>query len=352
MPAYALPGTEVGPCRARTLGISAVVLVLLVLIVWRVVPDSPPADEIHVALITDRVGEGIADGTDVRLDGVRVGSVNSVAIAGQGRQRIELNLLRSQLFGLTDALTVDYAPGNLFGITALQLNSARGGTTLANGTTVDLTGRKADRVSDATLAALLDSTGTLTSDVLTPKLAQLLNTMSRDISAFTPLMQAIGTTARSFTETQRLPPSFLLTQFGSALDGVPPMLSGAAVLLHSDLTNTQLRTSAELTRFTQMFGGVQNQLLPVVTQTFGISDHYFGGFIPLGSLILDQVSGSVGTPARSGEQLRELLARLDAAFHDSPSGPVLNTRVELDTVPGLAAPLAAALSHRPTAGAR
>lgn len=351
MPAYALPGTEVGPRRARILGIGAVVLVLLILIAWRLVPDSPPADEIHVALITDRVGEGIAHGTDVRLDGVRVGTVSSVAIAGQGRQRIELSLLRTQLFGLTDALTVDYAPGNLFGITALQLDSGHGGTALSNGSTIDLTGR-ADRVSDATLAALLESTGTLTNDVLTPRLAQLLSTMSRDISAFTPLMQAIGSTTRSFTETQRLPPSFLLTQFGSTLHGIPPMLSGAMDLLHSDLTNPQLQTTEELTRFTQMFGNVQNQLLPVVTQTFGVAHNYFGGFIPLASLILNQLSGSVSTPPLSGEQLSQLISRLDAAFHDSPSGPVLNTRVELDTVPGLAAPLSAALAHRPTAGAR
>ncbi|WP_067895565.1 MlaD family protein [Nocardia vaccinii] len=352
MPAYALPGTEVGPRRARILGIGAVVLVLLILIAWRVVPNSPPADEIHVALITDRVGEGIDHGTDVRLDGVRVGSVSSVAIAGQGRQRIELSLLRSQLFGLTDALTVDYSPGNLFGITALQLNSAHGGTTLSNGSTVDLTGRDADRISDATLAALLESTGTLTNDVLTPRLAQLLSTMSRDISAFTPLMQAIGSTTRSFTETQRLPPSFLLTQFGSTLHGIPPMLSGAMELLRSDLTNPQLRTTEELTRFTRMFGNVQTQLLPVVTQTFGVAHNYFGGFIPLASLILNQLSGTVSTPALSGEQLSQLISRLDGAFHHSPSGPVLNTRVELDTVPGLAAPLAAALAHHPTAGGR
>ncbi|WP_369690379.1 MlaD family protein, partial [Nocardia miyunensis] len=85
-----------------------------------VVPHSPPTDEIHIALITNRIGEGITHGTDVRLDGVRIGTVDSVAIATPGHQRIELNLLHSQLFGLTNTLTVDYAPGNLFGITALQ----------------------------------------------------------------------------------------------------------------------------------------------------------------------------------------------------------------------------------------
>ncbi|GAA5064792.1 hypothetical protein GCM10023318_51110 [Nocardia callitridis] len=296
------------------------------------------------------MGEGIGVGTDVRLDGVEVGSISGVDLEGQGRQRIDLTLSRSQLFGLTSALTVDYVPGNLFGISALQLNYGDGGTTLADGAMVDLSGPDADRVRDATLARLLRSTGQLTDNVLTPTLAELLKTMSRDIKAFTPLLQAIGTTTRAFTETQQLPPSYLLTQWGSALTGVSSMLDGALDLLHADLTNKQLESEENLTRFVEMFDSVRYQLLPVLTQTLTTSRQHFAGFIPIASTILDQLAGSVRTPARSGEQLTELLTRLDAAFHDSPSGPVLDTRVELGFVPGLAAPLSASIAPPPTGG--
>ncbi|AHH19562.1 Mce family protein MceA [Nocardia nova SH22a] len=351
MPAYALPGTEVGPRRARILGVGAVAVLLLIVIVWRVLPANRPADEIRIALLTGHVGEGVAPGTDVRLDGVKVGSVAAVDMTAPGRQRIALDLRRSQLFGLTDALTIDYVPGNLFGITALQLNSTTGGTALRNGTTVDLTDRDADRVRDATLASLLESTGQLTDDVLTPKLTQLLRTTSRDISAFTPLLQAIGTTARSFTETQQLPPSFLFDQWGSALHGVPALLAGAAELLHADLTNPQLATKANVDRFADMFNRVQNEMLPVATDTLYTAQRWFGGLMPVVIPILDQVAGSVSDPQRSEAELSELLARLGAAFHDSPSGPVLNARVDLATVPGLATPLAALLAHQP-AGSR
>ncbi|MEV5651057.1 MlaD family protein [Nocardia sp. NPDC052254] len=347
MPAYALPGTEVGPRRARVLGIGAVVIAALIIVVWQLIPDSRPADDIRVTLLTTHVGAGVAAGTDVRLDGVRVGSVDSVAIAGAGRQRIGLDLRRSQLFGLTDALTVDYAPGNLFGITTLQLNSMTGGAALHDGATVDLSSRDADRVRDATLTALLESTGQLTGDVLTPKLTELLRKTSHDISAFTPLLQAIGTTARSFTETQQLPPSVLLTQFGSGLAGVPGLLAGAAELLHSDLTNQQLRTRQDLTQFSEMFAGVQEQMLPVATTTLYTAQRYFEGFLPIASAFLDVVGGSVGAPQRSDAELGELLTRLGTGFHDSPSGPVLNARVDLDVVPGLAGPLSALLAHQP-----
>ncbi|WP_051182007.1 MlaD family protein [Nocardia vinacea] len=352
MPAYALPGTEVGPRRARILGFGAVVIVALTVVGWRVIPDGRPADDIQVTLLTPRIGVGVAPGTDVRLDGVRVGSVTSVAIAGSGRQRIGLDLQQSQLFGLTDALTIDYAPGNLFGITTLQLNSIDGGRPLSDGSLVDLTGRDADRVRDATLTALLESTGQLTDDVLTPRLTDLLHKMSHDISAFTPLLQAIGTTLRSYTETQQLLPSFLLDQYGSALTGVPALLAGAAELLHSDLTNQQLQTEEDITRFSEMFAKVQTLMLPAATDTLYTSQRYFGGLMPIAIAILDQVAASVDTPEPSGNDMRELFARLRAAFHDSPSGPVLDARIDLTTVPGLSAPLSALLAHQPGAGGR
>lgn len=343
MPAYALPGTEVGPLRARVLGVLAVVLALLAVLIWRIVPDSVPADQIQVALLVAEVGEGVGEGTDVRLDGVRVGSVSAIDFAGRSRQRIELTLSGSQLFGLTNALTIDYAPGNLFGISAIELHSMAGGTVLADGSTVDLTDRAADRVHDATLSALLNSTGQLTDEVLTPKLVELLNTVARDLTAFTPLLQAIGTTARSYAETRQLPPSVLFEQFGSALTGLPPMLTGGLTLLYAEYTNKYLAVPDQLQRFGQMFQAIQYELLPTVTQLLGTSREYFGEIVPMISLVLDRLAASVSTPERSAQQLSELLARLDTAFRDTPGGPVLSAEVELAGVPGLAAPLASML---------
>ncbi len=352
MPAYALPGTDVGPRRARILGSCAILVAIVVVIGWRVIPNSKSADDIHVTLVTGQVGEGVASGTDVRLDGVRIGSVSGISSTGPGDQRIGLNLLRTQLFGPTDAMTVDYAPGNLFGITTLELHSAGGGTPLANGSTVDLTGRDADRLKDATLSSLLESTGDLTGSVLTPKLTEVLGKASHDISAFTPLLQAIGTTARSFTETQQLPPSLLFDRYGSVLDGLPPMVTGGLKVLDSAYENQYSKSPEHIARYSEMFARIQNELLPVVTQTAGTGKQYFAGFIPIATAILDQLSGSVSTPDRSAQQLSELLDRLGVAFHNTPDGPVLDAGVELDVVPGLAAPLSSVLGSHPGPGGR
>ncbi|MGY0498180.1 hypothetical protein ACWZHB_06740 [Nocardia sp. FBN12] len=343
MPAYALPGTEVGPLRARVLGVLAVVLALLAALIWRILPDSVPDDQMRVALLVAEVGEGVGEGTDVRLDGVRVGSVSGIDSVGRSRQRITLTLSGSQLFGLTDALTIDYAPGNLFGISAVELHSMTGGTVLADESIVDLTERASDRVHDATLSALLKSTGQLTDEVLTPKLVELLSTVSRDLTAFEPLLQAIGTTARSYAETRQLPPSVLFEQFGSALTGLPPMLTGGLTLLNAEYTNKYLAVPDQLQRFSQMFKSIQYELLPTVTELLSTSRTYFGEILPMISLVLDRLAASVSTPDRSAEQLSELITRLGNAFRDSPHGPVLSAEVELAGVPGVAAPLASML---------
>lgn len=346
MPAYTLSGTEVGPARARAIGLGAVALAAVLLLGWQLIPERRAADEIRVGLVTGAVGAGVEAGTDVRLDGVRIGSVLAIDTAGPGRKTVELALSGSQLFGLTDALSVEYAPDNLFGITALHLRSHPGGSALTDGATVDLTGPEASRVRDATLAALLKSTGMLTDSVLTPELARLIGTLSRDVGAFTPLLQAVGATVRAYVETRELPPSLLLARYGSALAGLPPMLTGGLDVLNAAYSNQYFRTPENLARFTEMFGGIDHQLLPVVTQTFTTARPHFEGLLPIATTVLNQIPRALGDPDATGARLTELLDRLERAFRAGPDGPVLTAEVELDVVPGLAGPLAALVAGR------
>ncbi|MFE3262299.1 MlaD family protein [Nocardia sp. NPDC059091] len=350
MPAYALPGNEVGPRRARILGTGTLVVAILIAVVWRFIPDVPAENRIDIALVVGYVGEGIGPGTEIRLDGVRVGTVHSIEFSGQDRRKLTLSLDRSQLFGLTTGLKVDYVPGNLFGVSALELHPDPSGEALVDGSTVDLTGRNSSRVRDATLSSLLSSTGDLTAQVLTPQLSQLLSTLARDFDGFTPLLEAIGSTARSYAETRQIAPSQLFQSFGGTLAGIPPMLTGALTLLYASYDNGYLREDAHIQKFAQMWPNVQNQLLPAVTALFGTAQPYFSGLLPIVTVVLDRISGSVGDPVGSNSQLHDLLDRLDAAFRDSPDGPVLQTRVTLDLVPGLASPLAAVVGTNPVVG--
>ncbi|MET8776892.1 MlaD family protein [Nocardia sp. NPDC004654] len=352
MPPYTLPGAEVGPRRARMIGTCAVMIILLGSLTWRFAPKPESSDTIRVALLTAQIGAGVEPGTDVRLDGVKVGSVAEITSAGAGRERIELSLDRSQLLGLTDSLTVDFAPGNLFGITTVGLLPNSGGTELEDGSVIDLGDRDSGRVRDATLSALLRSTGLLTEDVLTPRLAELLSRISRDLSAFTPLLETIGATVRAYTETRQLPPSFLAGQFGSALAGAPPMLTGSLDVLESAYENEYMRPPDNLERTRKFWDAMQYDLLPVVTQTLTTSGQYFSDMLPIATMVLDLVSSSVSAPERSARQLDELLDRIAGAFHPTPSGPVLRVGIELDAVPGLATPLLSTLGAQSPGGER
>ncbi|MFC4372917.1 MlaD family protein [Nocardia halotolerans] len=340
MPPYALPGTEVGPRRARVLGVCAVVVLIVGVLSWHVYPESLGRDEIRVSLHTDRVGAGVGPGTDVRLDGVRVGSVEAITPVGDGREKIAVVLQRPQLFGLTDTVDVEFAPGNLFGISALNLVPRPGGTELDDGSSVDL---DTDRVRDATLSALLRSTGGLTEQVLTPQLAELLRKVSTDLRSFTPLLQALGATLRAYADTRRLPPSVLASSFGSVLAGLPPMLTGAVDVLNAAYTNEYLRSPENLARFAEFWGDMQYELLPAVTALMTTARTHFAGLTPMAGLLLDEVTATVGPPGHSAQRLAALLERLGAAFRETPDGPILRVAVELDTVPGLAVPLTALL---------
>ncbi|MEU1981087.1 MlaD family protein [Nocardia sp. NPDC019395] len=352
MPAYSLPGTEISPRRARILGVLAVAVVLIAVVVHRMVPSGTPAGQIQVALLTTQVGAGVSAGTDVRLDGVRVGSVSSIDRLGSGRQRISLSLRSAQLFGLTDGVSVDFAMGNLFGISAVDLHSGGAGAVLTDGATIDLTGHNAGRLRDATLAALLESTGGLTTGVLTPKLAALLAKAARDVRALSPILQAIGTTVRSFTDTQEIPLSLLFHRLGSTLEGVPALVSGGVEVLYSAYTNEYLSNPEHMDKYGRLFADIQSQLLPATAQTLSTGQNYFAEFIPIMTAMLDRLSTSVSTPQRSDQQLSDLLDRLGAAFTDTPNGPVLNATVDLEVVPALAGPLSTLSGPHPTPGGR
>ncbi|MBF6209689.1 hypothetical protein IU433_05000 [Nocardia puris] len=352
MPPYTLPGADIRPRHAKIIGACAVLLTLAGVLTWRYAPTPESPDVIRVAVLTEQVGEGVEPGTVVRLDGVEVGTVAEITAAGAGRERIALALRRSRLFGLTDSLSVDFAPGNLFGITTVGLVPGAGGTELADGAVVDLGDRNSGRVTDATLSALLRSTGLLTEDVLTPRLADLLSRISRDLGAFTPLLEAIGATVRAYTETRQLPPSVLAERFGAALAGAPPMLTGSLDVLESAYENEYMRPPENIERTRRFWDDMQYELLPAVTRTMTTSGRYFAGMLPIVTMVLDLLSASVGTPQRSADQLGELLDRLGAAFQDTPSGPVLRLGVELDAVPGLATPLLSTLGAQTPGGHR
>lgn len=339
MPAYGLSGVNTTAKRSRFLGVGAITVMAVVSLVWWCRPADRAPSDVTISLLTQEIGEGIGSGVDVRISGVKIGSVQSVQLTDTGIQRIDLQLEKSQLFDLTDTLSIDYALGNLFGITEIELHPGEGGIPLDNNSVVDLTGANGDRVRDSTMSTLLDSLGRLTGEVLTPKLTSILATIAHDTKAFTPLLQSIIATADSIAETQRLPSSFMLAQFGDILAGLPPTTGGITDFLYSMFSSDYMKNDQQRIEFDATIALLRDDLIPSLTRTLGTGEQHYSKFADIFPPLLNAIARTIPTPQRSGQDLGLLLDRLSNAFHESADGPVLNLDIALRGVPGLAVPL-------------
>ncbi|WP_297608355.1 MlaD family protein [Nocardia sp.] len=335
---YTMPGTAVSARGARIVGTVIVAVAVVIAIAMNVIPGPSAGDRLRIRLRTEQTAAGISGGTEVQLDGVQVGTVVRIASIEQGRQQdITLELDRAQTAGLTDHFDVDYAPANLFGITALILKQAGSGNPLRDGAIVDLTGSASGRVTDLTLERLLRMLSDTTSKVLTPQLTELLTTASGDLKRFTPFLQSVVTLSQTVSDTQRYLPSYLIDQYGSLIGGIGQFSSAIVFLMKSVLDIDIFKTDRAF--YDESIDMQANGLFPAIAGSMNIVGTYLhdttDSLVPL----MQAVAAAVPTPATSRAQLTELIDRLDRMFTDTPDGPALNVEVIVQNMPGLFVPL-------------
>lgn len=337
MPIYGIPGVSTNKHRSQVTGVIALAVVAVVAVTWIVVDRARGDDRMQVVLQTEQIGDGITAGTDVRLDGVKVGSVAAIDGAAEGRQLITVKLNPSQLFGVTDNLAIDYAPANLFGISEIELKRGHGGSPLYENAMIDLTGDESARVQDATMGALIRSLSQTTNDVLTPQLTDTLMKAAANLRWFTPLIEAMIATGQNLADTQIYPVSFLLGQYGSTLTGAAAMIDGTVKLIDRFENIEVLRTQRDL--FDTGVNTIAKDFFPAVANTLFTAQRYLTGYADMLTPILNITSQMVPSPQLSSAQLREILDRLEKSFTDGPDGPILNLALTLRDVPALSVPL-------------
>ncbi|WP_067828528.1 MlaD family protein [Nocardia inohanensis] len=348
MPAYGLPGVTTTPRAARVAGLAVAVATAAGVLATQLIPNRPDPATMAVTVRTERIGTGVETGSDVRFAGVRIGSVTGVDREADGSQRLEMRIDRTDSVGLTDALSLDYAPGNLFGISEVVLKPGSGGTALIDASVIDLTGPNAGRAADATISALLNSLGQFTNDVLTPQLTAVLSKIATETRAFAPLMQAIVTTMQAVADTQRLPSSFLLEQYGSTLAGLPPTVRGLLDLLNAPFSNAYLAQPGKIDKFNANLDMIKDDLLTAANDLLITGRTHYAEYVDILTPLLTALAHTVPRPQQSSAELAELLRRLHEAMPDNGNGPVLNLSVALRGVPAVAVPLAGLLGATPT----
>ncbi|MTE15924.1 MlaD family protein [Nocardia aurantiaca] len=337
MPNYGMPGVAVDRKRAMTVGAVALALVVTVVAGWVLDRSQKTEAGLPISLRTERIGDGVLVGTDVRANGVVVGKVTAISPDRNGTQQISLRLDDSELFGLDDSLQVDYAPANLFGISEIELRTGAGGSPLRSGTVLDFTGRRASEVYDATMGSILRSAAQMGDSVLTPQMASVIAQAAADTQAFTPLAQALITAQRTVTNNQKMPMSELVGNLGPAFDG-GGRFAGATVQV-VDLILSMQRLQTDRAAYDKGVATVTGQLLPALATTFTQAGNQLSGTTDMLVPVLTALARMVPQPQQSAAELRLLLERLRAAMPDNGQGPVLNVEVDLKGVPAIAVPL-------------
>ncbi|QLY30451.1 MlaD family protein [Nocardia huaxiensis] len=337
MSKYVMPGVPTGPKRSITVGAAALALTVLVLLGWTVRAQTRTETGLPITLHTERIGDGVLTGTQVRLNGVQVGEVTAITPADNGTQLIELRLDQDQLAGLDDSLRIDYAPANLFGISEIVLRRGAGGSPLRAGSEVDLTGLRANGVYDATLSGLLRSLAGVSNDVLTPQLSTVLGQLAADFHAFTPFLQTVVMLARTVAERQQVAPSELLGQYGSALEGGAQFVDSTLRVIDQVSGIEVLRTDRE--QFDATVAVIVDKLFPTLSATLFHAGDNFSGYTDMLAPLLRVLAQMVPAPQQSSAELRALLDRVRTAMPDTPAGPVLNLDIDLRGVPAVAVPL-------------
>ncbi|MFE3189808.1 MlaD family protein [Nocardia sp. NPDC059240] len=322
MPNYAIPGVRTGPGRSRLLGVLAVLLIVLAVVAWSILDQRATGPRLRIQLRTEQIGEGITPGTSVRFDGVAIGRIAEVRPEA-GRQLLTLDLDPAQTRGLTDTLTVDYAPENLFGISTVAVHGAPGGSPLRNGQLIDMAGR----VSDVTMGALLRSLTQTSTEVLTPQLAALLTQVGTDLHAFTPVLRAVVTLSRTVADTQQYPSSYLLGQYAGFFHGFGAFTS-ATFKLAKAIMDIEI-FQQDRGRYDASITMLREGVLRGLGSTFDTVYQNFGGFTDPLAPVVQALADTVPDPAASHAQLTETIDRVQRMFADTPDGPALRVAVNL-----------------------
>ncbi|MGV0734262.1 Mammalian cell entry related domain protein [Mycolicibacter sinensis] len=301
-----------------------------------------PADMISVTIDAPYAGQGVARGTAVVRHGVTVGEVTAITSRPGGGVRLDADLQRKPVAGLTDALRIDFRPVNYFGVTGVNLMAGTGGQVLRDGmrlTTVP--------EGNFTLQALLSRLGEVSTGVLTPQLIQVIDRATRYTDALDPLIETALIAANSVAQVQTVSTERLLTNATGVSVVFPPAvdaLMGAGHNLIHDDANIQGRTHSDYTEEEW-----QHLFIPTLELASGglfadigkLESSHLGQLLPVTDMAkaLTDVVPPLIRPEGFAEMLAELRTRFERMYAGTPEQRMVQIQIVLDSLPGVAAPL-------------
>lgn len=301
--------------------------------------------DISVSIDTPYIGQGIAPGTALVMHGVTVGQVTGVSSLPGGGVRLNANVQTQSTKGLTDTMKVDYRPINYFGVTGINLSAGSGGQTLYDGIRVRTVPR-----GNFTLQALLTRLGEVTTGVVTPQLIKVIDRATRYTDALNPLIETMLIAANAVAEVQTVSTERLLTNATGISVAFPGFVNSAvkggdnfiwpATYIRAPDTSIKDITEEHYGRNYEFLKEANVGLFRSLGQ---LLRSHSADLFPVTEIVraLFGVVPPLIRPVDTANLMAELRRRFEKMYQGTPEQRALQVRIVLDSLPGVAAPIAA-----------
>ena len=332
--------------ETRTLTIVGATIVLCCLVVAGLFLVDPfggraAADQISVAIETPYVVQGVAPGTAVVMHGVQVGKVTAVSSLSGGAVRLNTDLQKVPVTGLTDAMQIDFRPANYFGVTGINIAPGTGGQPLRDGMHINTLPK-----GNFTLQALLTRLGKLSTGVITPQLVSVIDRATRYTDALNPLIETLMIAANAVAHVQTVPTAKLLANT-TGLSVAFPGLLNATTDVGNAITDTNVNylnrglsddTDKQYNAIVVTIDAVANGLFGSIGR---LESSHAGDLLPLinGFQSITDTVPPLLRPDGLAQMLVQLRMRFEKLYAGTPEQRALQVRIVLDSLPGVAAPL-------------
>ncbi|WP_341267792.1 MlaD family protein [Gordonia malaquae] len=306
-------------------------------------------DKSHLTLVTDRVGDGLVVGADVKYRGYRIGAVDSIEVQHDGGQRVDLAIDPEQFGGVTVDVVPAYVAPNMFAGTGVELiPTGRDPRPVHDGQELRVAGGS---TSLGTLTSVLGRAGRLTSTLGDPEVYRSVDTLLR-YSA--PGVHAIGDVMpllRQIVADQRMTVTEAMSDLTAKLDAIGPAVLPALRVVDGALDHTEyLDQPSGLRDVRDAVDGLSKRLVVPLGNILGRNQTPLLALINLGLDLGVPVVMSLGTIPRAYTKLTSLIRATGDAFAVQDDSKVrLLVDVLLAKAPQISTPL---LSATPRGGRR
>ncbi|MFW0792028.1 MlaD family protein [Gordonia sp. CPCC 205333] len=341
MPLWVDPsGREPRPAVLSAVGVVVVVVMVISGIVLTTWSRGGFAEKFTITVVSTQIGDGLAEGADVKYRGYTIGKVSSLTVGSDGSQRVQLSIDDGQTAGLTTDVVPVYRATNMFAATGVELVPAeRRGSALRSGAI--LTVRSASTAL-GTMTSVLSRLGKLTTPLSDAETLRSLDSVLTDADPYIKLVRNLLPLLSGLATDQRISIGQALRDTQKVLDVIRPAVAPIFSVIDQSLNaSSYLDQPTGLNRTTTGIDGLINGLVKPLGRIIGGRNAE-----PLKSLIgvaLDfgvPIVVSVGTVPNAYHRLNTLIRSTGDAFALQPDGKVrLLIEVLLTKAPQIAAPL-------------